>query len=110
MSPFTRSGGIGAANVVRELGSILVERGAHVADPEDRDTCHYIPFSSKARSFANQTISTQCRYSDKCTKPKASLAVSAGRRGFPSAVPRSGRSMCAKMIEPGVLLNIAVAT
>src|SRR5215207_7936371 len=107
----------------------MIDRGAHVAGSEDRDTCRDIPFSSaacvpaslwravaqpcevqKLAHCAYPTISSQCRYFDKCTNWKPRLHSFGSAAWTPSAVPRSGRFMCAKMIEPGVLLSIVATT
>lgn len=54
--------------------------------------------------------STQRRYSDKRTNRKPRRLSLGSAASIPSAVPLSGRFMCARMIEPGLLRSIASAT
>jgi hypothetical protein len=63
-----------------------------------------------AANLFNPTVPAQCRYFDKCTNRNPRLNSFGTAAWIPSAVPWSGRFMCAKMIEPGLLLSIAVTT
>jgi hypothetical protein len=109
----------------------FVDCGAHVAGPEDRDTfmtapshlrhvCRRVcgarllrtPFARSKGSLVCEypPNSTQRKYSDKWTNRKPRLRSFGSAAWIPSAVPWSGRFMCAKTIEPGVLLSIAATT